>query len=154
MTFLILAKSILIPFVYGLVLWFLSRYFKNLLHKIPLLKSKVPNWLINAVVFALVFFGLSLISGMISRNISSLLENSETYRTNLNSVLQLFNDTFQIDLAQQISESLEAFDYTSILSGIADSLSGAIGDLIKNILYAAFKFSEEESLSNNIKKLF
>ena len=151
---LILAQNILTPFIYGVVLWFLSRYFKNLLHKIPLLKKKVPNWLINTFVFAIVFLGLSLISGLITRNISSLLANSETYTENLNRVLQLLNNTFEIDLTKQISDTIETFDYASILGNIADSLSGALGDFIMIILYAAFIFTEEASLSSKIKKLF
>ncbi len=154
LTLLILAKSILIPFVYGVVLWFLSRYFKNLLHRIPLLKQKVPNWLINTFVFALVFLGLSLISGLITRNITSILENSDAYTQNLEKVLALLNQTLQVDLTQQISESIETFDYTSILGNIADALSGALGDFIMIILYAAFIFTEEASLSTKIRKLF
>lgn len=151
---LILAQNILVPFVYGIVLWFLSRYFKNLLHKIPLLKAKVPNWLINTFVFAIVFLGLSIISGIITRNISALLENSDSYKANLDQILQLLNTTFNIDLTKQISETVETFDYASILGNIADSLSGALGDFIMIILYAAFIFTEEASLSNKIKKLF
>ncbi|MEO0553164.1 MAG: AI-2E family transporter [Bacteroidota bacterium] len=151
---LILGQSILIPFVYGLVLWFLSRYFKNLLHKIPLFKKKVPNWLINTFVFALVLVGLSLISGLISRNIAALLENSKVYKANLDEVLKLINATLQIDLTQQISASLETFDYATILGNIADALSGALGDFIMIILYAVFIFTEESSLSNKIKKVF
>jgi len=151
---LILAQNILIPFVYGVVLWFLSRYLKNLIHKIPILKRKIPNWLVNTFVFVLVFIGVSLISGLITRNIAALLENSDTYTSNLNSVLQRLNTTFKIDLTKQISEALETFDYTSILGDIADSLSGALGDFIMIILYAAFIFTEEASLSTKIKKLF
>ncbi|MEM6814823.1 MAG: AI-2E family transporter [Bacteroidota bacterium] len=151
---LILAKSILIPFIYGIVLWFLSRYFKNLLHKIPFFKKRISNWLINAFVFTIVFVGLSLISGLITRNISSILENSELYTVNLEKILELVNATFQIDLTKQISASLETFDYASILGNIADSLSGALGDFIMILLYAAFIFSEEASLFAKIKKLF
>ncbi|MEL6484633.1 MAG: hypothetical protein AAFP96_07280, partial [Bacteroidota bacterium] len=46
LTLLIFGKSILIPFVYGIILWFLGRYLKNLQHKIPFLKKRIPNWLI------------------------------------------------------------------------------------------------------------
>ena len=154
LSLLILAQSILIPFVYGVVLWFLSRYFKNLIHKIPFLKKNIPNWLVNTFVFAIVFFGLSLISGLITRNITSLLENSEAYKANLDKVLNLLNTTFRVDLTKQISEFLETFDYTTILGNIADALSGALGDFIMIILYAAFIFTEEASLSSKIKKLF
>lgn len=153
-TLLIVAKSILIPFVYGVVLWFLSRFFKNLLHKVPFLKKQVPNWLVNSFVFILVFIGLSLISSMITTNISALLQNSQVYKANLEKVLDVLNTTFQIDLAAQISSTLDTFDYARILGNIADSLSGALGDFIMIILYAIFIFTEEASLSSKIKKLF
>lgn len=151
---LILAESILIPFVYGIVLWFLSRFFKNLLHKIPFLKKRMPNWLLNTFVFALVLIGLSLVSGLITTNIRSLLENSELYKANMDEVLNKLNATFQIDLYAQISSTIEKFDYAAMLGSIADSLSGALGDFIMIILYAAFILSEEGSLKGKIKKLF
>ena len=151
---LILAESILIPFVYGIVLWFLSRYFKNLLHKVPFLKKRVPNWLLNTFVFAIVLIGLSLISGLITTNIRSLLENSDLYKANLDAVLNRLNSTFQIDIYAQLSDTIEKFDYASILGSIADSLSGALGDFIMIILYAAFILSEEASLKGKIQKLF
>lgn len=151
---LILAESILIPFVYGIVLWFLSRFFKNLLHKIPFLKKRIPNWLLNTFVFALVLIGLSLVSGLITTNIRSLLENSELYKANMDEVMNKLNATFQIDLYAQISSTVEKFDYAAMLGSIADSLSGALGDFIMIILYAAFILSEEGSLKGKIKKLF
>ncbi|MEO9482484.1 MAG: AI-2E family transporter [Ekhidna sp.] len=151
---LILGESILIPFVYGVVLWFLSRFFKNLLHKIPFLKKSVPNWLLNTFVFLIVLIGLSLISGLITTNIRSLLENNALYKANLDAVLNKINATFQIDLYAQLSSTIEKFDYASILGSIADSLTGALGDFIMIILYAAFILSEESSLTGKIKKLF
>ncbi|MEM6380863.1 MAG: AI-2E family transporter, partial [Bacteroidota bacterium] len=62
--------------------------------------------------------------------------------------------TFEIDLTEQISQSVERFDYTAILGNIADGLSGALGDFIMILLYAIFIFSEEKSLSEKIRRLF
>ncbi|MEL6538237.1 MAG: AI-2E family transporter [Bacteroidota bacterium] len=151
---LVVAENILIPLVYGLVLWFLSRYFKNLLNRIPFIQKRVPNLLVNALVFGLVFMALTFISGLITTNISALIANGEVYTSNFNSVLAALNERFHIDIYQQILDSVQSFDYTSILGGVADGLSGALGDFIMIILYAAFIFTEEASLSNKIKKLF
>ncbi|MEL6306183.1 MAG: AI-2E family transporter, partial [Bacteroidota bacterium] len=123
-------------------------------HKIPFLKKRVPNWLINTFIFVIIVFGVSAISRLITENISSLLANSEIYKANLDSVLNQINSTFQIDLGQEITKSLEGFDYSGVLGSIADTLSGALGDLVMIVLYAVFLFSEEASLSEKIKKLF
>ena len=154
LTLLIIAQNILIPFVYGIVLWFLGRYFKKVLYKIPLLQKREPHWVISTLVFGIIFMGVSLISRLVADNISSLLANSEMYKANLDKVLNQINTTFQIDLAQEISKSLNGFDYATILGSIADTLSGALGDMVIIILYAVFLFSEEISLSEKIKKLF
>ncbi|HAA15035.1 MAG TPA: hypothetical protein DCE41_26405 [Cytophagales bacterium] len=158
---LVLAENILVPLVYGLVLWFLARYFKNLLNRVPFIQKRVPNLLVNALVFGLVFIALTFVSGLITSNIASLIENGDAYAanfnqviTNLNTMMASLNERYQIDIDQQITDSIETFDYTSILSGVADGLSGALGDFIMIILYAAFIFSEEASLSNKIQKLF
>ncbi len=154
LTMLIYAQNILIPLVYGIVLWFLGRYFKNLLYKIPFLKNRMPNWLINTFIFTLIFLGISLISRLITDNISSLLANGETYKTNLDNVLNGLSTTFQVDLVEELSKTLDGFDYKKLLGTIADALSGALGDLVMIILYAVFLFAEEASLSEKIKKLF
>ncbi|MEM8510473.1 MAG: hypothetical protein AAF717_21750, partial [Bacteroidota bacterium] len=61
LTILILAQNIFIPFVYGIILWFLGRFFKNLLHKVPFLKKRIPNWLINTFIFVVIVLGISAI---------------------------------------------------------------------------------------------
>ncbi|MEM6540741.1 MAG: AI-2E family transporter, partial [Bacteroidota bacterium] len=154
LTILILAQNIFIPFVYGIILWFLGRFFKNLLHKVPFLKKRVPNWLINTFIFVIIVLGISAISKLIADNISSLLANSETYKANLDTVLNQLNTTFQINLSEEITKTLADFDYTTILGNIADALSGVLGDLVMIVLYAVFILAEEASLSEKIKKLF
>ncbi|MEM9341044.1 MAG: AI-2E family transporter, partial [Bacteroidota bacterium] len=126
----------------------------NLLHKVPFLKEQAPNWLLNAFVFIIVLVGLTLVSGLITSNIKSLMENGEMYKANLDIILNQVNTRFNIDVYEQLSSSVEKADYTSTLTTIADSLSGALGDFIMIILYAAFILSEESSLKNKIKKLF
>ncbi|MEM8509561.1 MAG: AI-2E family transporter, partial [Bacteroidota bacterium] len=94
------------------------------------------------------------ISRLIADNISSLLANSETYKANLDNVLNQLNTTFQVNLSEEITKTLEDFDYTTILGNIADALSGVFGDLVMIVLYAVFILAEEASLSEKIKKLF
>ncbi|MEM6844885.1 MAG: AI-2E family transporter [Bacteroidota bacterium] len=151
---LILANSILIPFVYGIVVWFLASFIKNQIKKIPFLKNKVPNWIINSITFLFILVVLSLVSSLINSNITSLLSNSDAYAANLKRIVDDINGLVQIDLSAQITSIIESFDYIGILGSLADNLSGTLGDVIMIALYAVFIFSEESVISDKVKKVF
>ena len=151
---LILAKSIIIPFVYGLVLWFLGRYFKNLAYKIPFFKKYVPSWLVSSVVFIFTVFTISILVGIINANIETLIDSYESYQNNVNSIVTKTNETFNVDVYQNLTRQLEDFEFSSLLQTIANSISGIFGDIVMVLLYAIFIVSEETSFANKLKKLF
>jgi predicted PurR-regulated permease PerM len=151
---LILAESILIPFVYGVVVWFLASFIKSQIQKIPFLKKKGSNWIINSIAFLFILIVLILISSLINSNITYLLKNSKVYAANFQKIIQDLNSVFQIDLSTQITSTIESFDYMGILGSLANNLSGTLGDVIMIALYAVFIFSEESVISDKIKKVF
>lgn len=151
---LILGKSTLIPLMYGVVLWFLSRYLKNLVNRIPIVQNRAPSWLVNILVFVLVIFGLSLFSQLITRNIQSLLASGNLYESNINSVVDRLNAQFDFDLYTQLTNQLKDFDYQSLISQLADSISGLLGNAAMILIYAVFLFSEEASFMVKFRKLF
>lgn len=151
---LILADNILTPFVYGIVVWFLASFIKGQIERIPFLKKKVPNWIINSIAFLLILIVLTLVSGLINSNITSLLKNSDVYATNFQNVIDDINRIFQIDLSAQITSAIESFDYMGILGSLVNNLSGTLGNVIMIALYAVFIFSEESVISDKIKKVF
>lgn len=151
---LTLADNILIPFVYGVVVWFLASFIKRQIVKIPFLKKRVPNWIINTLAFLLILIILSLVSGLINSNITSLLKNSDVYATNFQKVIDDINNIFQIDLSAQITSAVESYDYMGVLGSLVNNLSGTLGNVIMIALYAVFIFSEESVISDKIKKVF
>jgi predicted PurR-regulated permease PerM len=151
---LILAESILIPFVYGIVIWFLASFIKRQIQKIPFLKNKVSNWVINSIAFLFILAVLILISSLINSNITYLLKNSKVYRANFQKIVEGINSIFQIDLSAQITSTIDSFDYMGILGSLANNLSGTLGDVVMIALYAVFIFSEESVISDKIQKIF
>ena len=151
---LILGKSIIIPFVYGLVLWFLGRYFKSLAYTIPFLKKYFPSWLVSSVIFILVLITTSLISGIISSNIDSLIKSYATYQSNIDGIVERINEFLKIDIYQNLNKQLKDFEFSSLLQNIANSISEIFGDIVMVLLYAMFIISEETSFTNKLRKIF
>lgn len=153
-TLLILAKGIIIPFVYGIVLWFLGKYFKNLAYRIPLFEKYFPSWLVSSIIFAFVLITIGLLSGIISSNVDTLINSYPEYQTNIDSIISRLDEIFEIDIYQNLTKQLENFEFGSLLQNIADSISGIFGDIIMIVLYALFMISEETSFVKKLKKIF
>ncbi len=151
---LILAKGILIPFVYGIILWFLGRYFKNLAYKIPFFKKYLPGWLVSSVIFLFIVFLVSIVARIFTSSVETLMESYPTYHANVDVIVEKINGIFQIDIYHDIAEKLKNFEFGSILQSIADEVSGIFGDVVMIMLYALFIISEESSFSIKLKKLF
>lgn len=151
---LIYAESILIPLVFGVILWYLGTSMKQLAQKIPVLGQKLNTTMINVLVFIILVVGFAGLSKLITTNIDSLMKSYESYKVNINSLLDRVNESFNINIQEQFNTAQSGFDYGDILGNIAGSISGVLGDAIIILVYAAFMFSEETSFKNKLTKMF
>lgn len=151
---LIYAEGILIPLVFGVILWFLGKSFKKLVEKIPFIKKRLPGSVINILVFVLLVVLIGVLSKLITSNVDSLLLSYDSYKTNIDKILAMFNERFHVDVVESVTKAFEGFEYGTILTNIANSISSIFGDTIIILVYAAFMFSEESSFKLKLEKMF
>ena len=151
---LIIGKSILIPFVFGVIVWFLGSSLKALVQKTPYLGERMPGIVINIVVFVLIVLVFGGLSMLITGNVESLLQSYASYQDNINHILDKVNTQFDINLQETFESALADFDYGEILGNIANSITGVFSDAIIILVYAAFLFSEESSFKGKMNKMF
>lgn len=85
---LILGKGLLIPFVFALLFWFITRRIRLLIDKVPLAKKYLPDWGKNVIIFNLIISAFGLVSDALSINIKSLTKSYESYEANIHGILQ------------------------------------------------------------------
>lgn len=151
---LIYAEGILIPLVFGVILWFLGKSFKKLVEKIPFIKKRLPGSVVNIIVFVLLVVLIGVLSKLITSNVDSLLLSYDNYKTNIDKILAMFNERFHVDVVESVTKAFEGFEYGEILTNIANSISSIFGDTIIILVYAAFMFSEESSFKLKLEKMF
>ncbi|MCE7995007.1 MAG: AI-2E family transporter [Roseivirga sp.] len=151
---LIYAEGILIPLVFGVILWFLGKSFKKLVEKIPFIKKRLPGTLVNIIVFVLLVVLIGVLSKLITSNVDSLLLSYDSYKLNIDKILEMFNERFHVDVVESVTKAFEGFEYGEILTNIANSISSIFGDTIIILVYAAFMFSEETSFKLKLEKMF
>lgn len=148
-TLLILGKSILIPIVFSLLIWFLMRKVrKELSQKVFRNKLKKP-WiltLLTAILFIGIIFGLVTV---IRVNMETIYEKAESYTGNIDKIVKMLHlESIKIESAK-----VRSF----IQNNIQESLSiigNSFGKVLITIMYLLFIISEERSFQKKLTHLF
>ena len=83
---LILGKSLLIPFVIAVLIWYLINALSHFIGKFKIGSKSIPYWLatiISAVIISLILF---FIGSMIAQNAQQMIEQLPNYEKNVGSI--------------------------------------------------------------------
>ena len=151
---LVIGKGVLIPFIFALIFWFLTREIRKSIYKIPFAEKFIPKWLSNIIVFSIVILSFSFVSEIISNSISDLTSSYSKYELNVDSIISKIDAYFRVDMVGTIKTLVGKFDYGSFLGDIANGISSLLGDTFMIIIYALFFFLEESSFKKKLQKMF
>ena len=151
---LVVGKGILIPFIFALIFWFLTREIRKSIYRLPFAKKFIPKWFSNILVFTVIVLAFGFVSEIISNSITELTESYSKYEPNVESIITNLSERFNADIVTSVKSLIGDFNYGSVLGNIANGVSGILGDTFMIIIYAIFIFLEESSLAKKIDKLF
>ncbi len=143
-------KSVLIPFVLAVLIWYVLKELRNLISRIKIANRTLPVWLQNILSFVVVFFLLSFLSNVLVNNIQEMTKAFPKYEANFKVVLNQLNTTIDYDITTLFKD----FDFSSLLSGVASSISGIISAASMILLYVLFLLLEESSFNAKIKRMY
>lgn len=151
---LIYGQHVIVPFVFALLIWFVVKKMRNLIDKIQFIHKYIPQW-IKSILASLLIFGLLVfISKLLIQNIESLASSYQNYVDNIQNIALKINELFSIDIEEEITTSVQNFDFTSYLQSLLNSLSEILGNLVMIIFYVVFLFVEETLFQNKLKLMF
>ena len=142
-TALIYGKSLLIPFIFALLLWFLSRKLRLTFNRIKFVNNFFPSWMKNTVSSLVILSLLVVISKILTSNINTLASASQNYDTNIGSIIESLSLYLSVDLVETLKVQLGNINFGNILSLIFNSLTELFGNLFMIIIYVLFIFLEE-----------
>lgn len=151
---LVYGKTILLPFVLAIMVWFLIKVVRNFVKKFKIKNWHPPKWLQNIISFILIFGLLGGIGQLLSLNIQSMNEALPVYEENINVIVAQINERFGIDIFDKVDEFTGEYDFSSLLSGIINSISEIFGNAFMVILYVLFLMLEESIFPKKIRAIF
>ena len=153
-TALIYGKSLLIPFIFALLLWFLSRKLRLTFNRIKFVNNFFPSWMKNTVSSLVILSLLVVISKILTSNINTLALASQNYDTNIGSIIGSLSLYLSVDLVETLKVQLGNINFGNILSLIFNSLTELFGNLFMIIIYVLFIFLEEVNFHKKLLLAF
>lgn len=150
----IYGQNLIVPFVLALIFWFLIKEIRDLLNKIPFIKNKIPNLVLNFLGFAVIFAVLGAIAKILTVNIQQLSDELPQYQANISKLTKAINANFNIDIVTSIKEMLGKFEYTNALSTLFNSITEIFGNALLILIYTIFLLLEEKFFSTKIQAIY
>ncbi len=150
----IYGQNLIVPFVLALILWFLIKEIRDLLNKIPFIKNKIPNPILNFLGFAVIFAVLGAVAKILSVNIQQLSDELPQYQANISKLTKVINSNFNIDIVTSIKEMLGKFEYTNALSTLFNSITEIFGNALLILIYTIFLLLEEKFFATKIQAIY
>jgi len=151
---LIYGQSIIVPFILGLLLWFIGREIKNALDKIGFIKNYLPNWSKHVLSLVLIITVLSFVSNIITSNINYLAQSLDKYEPNVDAIINQLDELLKIDVRERLKGYSGNLQFGAILRSLFASLTGIISNAFMIILYAVFILLEEDNFRPKLQAIF
>jgi predicted PurR-regulated permease PerM len=151
---LILGRSILIPFVFAILLWFIVRSIRIYMDRVPVIKKRIPAWIKNAVSFLFILAVFNFIFNIVFANAKLLASSYEKYKGNFYTMTFEINKALNINLLDEIRLFIDELDFMALFLSAFNYSTELLSSAFMVLLYAVFLFLEESSFRIKIRKLF
>ncbi len=167
--FLILGKSLLIPLVIAILIWFIIVTLSHWIGELKFVKKYLPRWASTAISAALILLVLIFIGGLVAENARDMANALPRYQANIESLINRAEKSLHIDFSRilnlpEVEETpnvagnlrslLDNVNFTGLISGLVNTLSGLAGNAFLIVIYVIFIFFEQAVFPKKIKALF
>lgn len=151
---LVVGKDLLIPLFLALIFWFLIKEIRAQIKKIPVIGSKMPNWLLSLSAIGLIFILAAFVIDILLINIQSLTQNLNTYEKNIEVLNQELIAKFDINMRTLWTKYVGEFNFSSVIKDIVNSITSMFSNTFMIVLYVMFLMFEEQLFPNKLRAIY
>lgn len=151
---LIYGQAILLPFILGLLFWFIGKELESTLEKIKFVKEKFPRWLKRVLSLVIIFSILIFIAEILSSNINALAQSFSKYEPNIDKLIYELDQFLGMDSKAALENYSGNIDFGNILQSIFSSLSEILSNGFMILIYTLFILLEDASFKPKLKAIF
>jgi predicted PurR-regulated permease PerM len=150
---LVVAKSILVPFVIAVLAWYLVNAMATVSRRLRIRGRVLPAFVRFAIALLVVALLSWLVIDLVISNIGQVIAAAPSYERNLRLALEKAADWIGLEEAPQVSELLQGGHLTVVIRNVAWSVTGILGSLGTVAIYLVFLLLEQHSFGKKLVAL-
>lgn len=150
---LIQAKSLLLPLVMAIGLWYLINAIAKRFARLDIGGFKIPGFFCYLAAIAALGAGIYLIIDLVSRNIAQVVETAPLYQAKLEIMFDQAVKALKLEDQPSIKDIAGYLDVGNIIKNIATTFTGIAGTALIIFVYVAFLLYEQRTFDEKIKSM-
>jgi predicted PurR-regulated permease PerM len=114
----------------------------------------MPRWLENLIATILLFSFVGFIVSVVSANISFLSSNLSVYQANVENVIKLINETFNIDLFDNLKAKSGELNFSNLVRMAINSITAIFSNVFILLIYILFMLMEEAGFVHKLRAIY
>ncbi|WP_310618900.1 AI-2E family transporter [Flexibacterium corallicola] len=150
----VIGRSLLVPFIIALILWYIINSLSEALRSTPYLGRYLPKYLTIFLALCLIFYGLTWVFSIVTANLQQLAQDAPTYQMRLDQVLGEISEHLKLNQRLALTDILPNFSISGALSLGAGLLTSLAGSSTLVFIYVLFMILEANTFDKKVEAFF
>ena len=146
-------QSIMIPFIFALLLWFMVRVLSTLADRINFFNTYFPKWLKKAISAAIIMITICFFVQILFSSVNTIAKSHHNYDENISLIINKINLHFGVDLKEWVDNNVKNIDFGELIQSLLSSFTNFLSVAFMVLLFAVFIFIEESNFHDKIKTI-
>lgn len=151
---LVVGRSLLLPFVIALIVWYMIDTLARALEALPFAGRTTPRWFALPLAIVIIVTASFFFVDIVTANIARLTADAPTYQARLEELFASSMQTFGLEKAIDVRELLPDDILSRFVSAAASALTTIAGSASLVFIYVLFLLFEQRTFDSKLAALF
>lgn len=151
---LVVGRSLLLPFVIALIVWYMINSLAHAFQKIPIGPWRLPGFVAFTFALLAIFAASTVVLDIVTVNLAQLAQDAPTYQRRLEEIFDQFSSHFDLNDPIELKDLLPDSVVPRMVTAGASLVTALAGSASLVFIYVLFLVLEQSTFDRKFERLF
>ncbi len=151
---LVVGRSLLLPFVIALIVWYMINALSHVFRQIPLGRWRLPGTISFTFALLTIFLVATIVLDVVTANLTQLAQDAPTYQRRLEELFSQVSSRFELNDPLELKDLLPDSVVPRMVTAGASLVTTLAGSASLVFIYVLFLVLEQSTFDGKFRRLF